>query len=268
MIQVTAKALVSAKRALLFIYVAAFALAVFLASLETGITHYYSSAYTFTNSSSLPKVLQVEATSMFNGYSEVVQLQPNQSLDSLRLHSSALDLASIQNSELTAALLYLAILSIALFDYFSKELGYSRLYKFMGAGAVALFASFFISILASQYVTACYYFCSGGSLSGLSGFQVDSAAAAVIFASFAISSLIGAYQLKVIRLPVLVAALLLCSIVISFALGTLSADLGFTQAGALPQSSYAVHSFDLFTFYSFFIITYLTFNYLAMRNQG
>jgi hypothetical protein len=172
--------------------------------------------------------------------------------------------ASIQNYELMCGMLFLAVLSLMMFDFFDKEYGNS---KFNPAGAIALFSSFFISLILSQYVVTCHYYCNGGSLSGLSLFQIDSSATAVIFPSITVATVAGAFLAKRLKLSDTLGVMLMCAFVYILPAKVLLAGLYLGSTEKLQLGSYIAHEFGLIAFYGFFIITYVIFSFYA-SNRG
>jgi hypothetical protein len=249
------------------IYLSALTLALVLCFIIGGITNYYSNNYTYSSVGSLPKTLPIAMTSMFNGYSEIVQLQTNMSVSYLMRHLANLNMGGIENSEATCALLLLAVASLIMFDYFDKE--YSLGIRYNYAGAAVLFGAFFISLIASQYIASYYYFSIGDSVSGLSLFQVDSSATVIIFTSMALASALSAYYAfnsrKKLRLSELLTIFLIGMFMIIIPFNALSADLGFVNPGSLPASSYQAHSLGLMLFYGVFIISYVSLKSVANR---
>jgi hypothetical protein len=248
---------------LIKIYIAAFVVALLLSFVAISTTNYYSSNYSYTPSSALPRNFTTAFTNIFNGYSEGLDNWNFTNVTSAVQNLPQFQFVGMQNYELMSGLLFLAVLSLAMFDFFDKEYG-NR--KFNPTGAIALFSSFFISLILSQYVVSCYYFCNGGSLSGLSIFQIDSSATTVIFASLTIAAAISGLLAKKMKILDAIGVLIICGAIYAIPLRILVYGLGLGSYANLPLSSYGVHEFGIVAFYAFFIITYVIFSFYADRD--
>ena len=245
---------------LIKIYIMAFAIALLLGFIAISTTNYYASNFAYTPSTQLPRDLSTAFSNIFNGYSEGLMTTNSNNFTYIFQNMPRFQLEGTQNYEFMSGMLFLAVLSLIMFDFFDKEYG-SR--KFNPLGAVALFSSFFISIIVSQYVVSCYYFCGGGSLSGLSIFQIDSSATTMIFASLTVAAVVSGFLAKKMRLADMLGAVLICALLYVIPFQTMVYGLGLGNYGNLPLSSYAVHEFGLVAFYAFFIITYMFFSFYA-----